>query len=81
MHKIRLAWRILTGKAHVLEVSEETYGEAIDAVKDFRTTMDGMISTAVYLYREDTEPYIDKIVQESELAEQVREVFRESSGQ
>jgi hypothetical protein len=76
MHKIRLAWRILTGKAHVLEVSEETHKDVLSSVQKDRATVEDVLATAIYLYEENTEPYREAMDRETALGNQVREAMK-----
>ena len=77
MHKIKLAWRILTGKAHVLEVSQETRNSVTEMADKFRLTVDSYLLDANELYVEQMEPYREMMHRESDLASQVREAMKD----
>lgn len=72
MHKIRLAWRILTGKAHVLEVSQETKDSVTEMADRLAAPIGDVIRDAVAHYEEDVLPDLEAFIEMEAVNEVVK---------
>lgn len=72
MHKVKLAWRILAGKAHVLEVSKETYERAVGVADRLAAPVDDVVRDALAHYEGDVLPDLEAFIE----MEAVNEVIK-----